>query len=273
MKDISSKTPLFDYFAPVSELKGILSIPHSGEIIPEEFKSYIQGSEVQLMQDLDFRVHELIDIQSLRENGIGVLKSNISRITVDLNRSPDKTLFAWKKNSRGIEIIKSAPLIETANDLIASFYSPYFEFLKALLYDLDGKVKVPSVIDLHSMPSKATDYHLNINPNQPEERPSFCLSDKSGLTCEKDFLAFITAELQNNYPDTTNNMPYFGGYLTEFIHSILPHGNNIQIEISRGLYMDEDTITLIPEKVKSLKENLTKALIVQYNEFYQRYKN
>lgn len=272
MKEITIKTPLFEYFAPESGLKGILSIPHSGEIIPEEFNEYIQGSEIDLMQDLDFRVHELIDIEKLRAAGIGVLKSNISRITVDLNRSPDKTLFAWKKNSRGIEIIKSSPEENAAKKLIASFYSPYFEFLKALLYELDKKMKVPSVIDLHSMPSRATSYHLNVNPNQPAERPSFCISDRTGLTCEKDFLDFITIELKKDYPNSTNNMPYFGGYLTEFIHSILPHGNNIQIEISRALYMDEDKIKLVPEKVKELKAKLTKALISQFEEFYKKHK-
>lgn len=270
--NITNKTPLFDYYAPKTTLKGILSIPHSGEVIPAEFLPFIEGSKTELMQDLDFRVHELVDINRLRNSGIGVLKANISRITVDLNRSPEKTLFAWKKNSRGVEIIKSSPNQKLADELTASFYSPYFEFLKALLFELDKKMKKPSVIDLHSMPSVATAYHLKINPNQPKIRPSFCLSDRSGITCDEDFIDQFTNALKINYPDSTNNMPYFGGYLTEFIHAILPHGNNIQIEISRGLYMNEETIELESTKVSELKENLTEALIKNFEHFYEIYK-
>ena len=65
MFDISKKSPLFDYFAPKGNIKGLLSIPHSGETIPEEFQTYIEGSDIDLMQDLDFRVHELVNIKSL----------------------------------------------------------------------------------------------------------------------------------------------------------------------------------------------------------------
>lgn len=271
MISISEKNPLFNYYAPKGTLKGVLSIPHSGEHIPEEFHEFIEGSTTELMQDLDFRVHELVDIEKLNLAGIAVIKSNISRITVDLNRSPEKTLFAWKKNSRGVAIIKSSPNDQKSRDLITTFYAPYFEMLKAILYQLDTLTKVPTTIDLHSMPSKATAYHLNITPEQPLIRPSFCVSDKSGLTCTPDFIESMTTKLKDFYPDSTINMPYYGGYLTEFVHEVLPHGNNIQIEISRGLYMDEDKIELWDDKVTNLKKNLTESLLYQYEKYFKKF--
>ncbi len=266
-KILDKTNPLFEYYAPKQEIRGILSIPHSGEVIPTDFEPYLQGTKLEQMQDLDFRVHELVDIERLQDAGIGVLKANISRITVDLNRSPEKTLFAWKKNSRGVEIIASSPSSTEAQRLIATFYAPYFEMLKALINDLSKRFKTPSIIDLHSMPSQATEYHLKITPNQPKQRPDFCLSDKSGKTCSAEFLAHITKLLSSKYPAVTNNMPYYGGYLTEFIHEERPQGNNIQIEISRALYMNEDTIELIPEKAQALKFNLTHALCEHYKKF------
>lgn len=272
MHSISEKSPLFNYYAPEGKLKGILSIPHSGEEIPREFRSFLEGSQTELMQDLDFRVHELINIEDLNAAGIAVIKSNISRITVDLNRSPEKTLFAWKKNSRGIEIVKKEPNEDLARKLITTFYCPYFEMLKSLIFQLDKNSKVPSIIDLHSMPSMATSYHLKITPNQPLKRPSFCISDKSGKTCSPHFINSMQDTLKVNYKDSTINMPYFGGYLTEFIHDVLPHGNNIQIEISRGLYMDEDNIKLYDNEVEVLKQNLTKSLLDQFNKFYDLHK-
>lgn len=273
MDEILKKSPLFEYYAPKGTPIGLLSIPHSGEVIPKAFNEFIKGGQIDLMQDLDFRVHELVDIEKLTNSGIGVIKSNISRITVDLNRSPDKALFAWKNNSRGIKIIHSEPDKEGADKLLVTYYSPYFEMLKALIFELEKHTSKTSIIDLHSMPSKATDYHLKINPDQPTQRPAFCVSDRSGLTCEPDFIENITELLAKNYPTTTTNMPYFGGYLTEYFHESVPQGNNIQIEISRALYMDEDKIVLIDEKAKKLKAHLTAALKDHFELFYERYKN
>ncbi len=267
-QDSNLEQPLFEYYAPKSTMKGILSIPHSGEIIPQEFDKYLQGTKTQKMQDLDFRVHELVDIEALRESGIGVIKANISRITVDLNRSPEKALFAWKNNSRGVQIVKEIPNQSEAKKLLSTYYSPYFEMLKALMHELSKHVTKPSIIDLHSMPSKATDYHLKITPDQPKIRPDFCLSDKSGVTCESKFISNITTLLRSDGSDATNNMPYYGGYLTEFIQSEVPQGNNIQIEISRALYMDEEKIELIEDKVTKLKAHLTQALCKHYTDYF-----
>lgn len=265
---LNDKYPLFEYYAPKKQMIGLLSIPHSGEVIPKEFTPYLKGTRLQQMQDLDFRVHELIDIEALQENGIGILKANISRITVDLNRSPSKALFAWKKNSRGVEIVQKIPEEPVGKDLLSTYHSPYFEMLRSLMDELSKKVSKPSIIDLHSMPSQATAYHLSVTPDQPKTRPDFCLSDKSGLTCEPKFLENITKILSSNGSHVTNNMPYYGGYLTEFINSEQAEANNIQIEISRALYMDEDKIELIDDKVIKLKKHLTHSLIKHYEDFF-----
>ena len=105
LKLTEQKSSLFTYYPPKNSYIGLISIPHSGEIIPSEFESFLSTNTAHLMQDLDYKVHELIDIELLQSSGIGVIKSHISRVAIDLNRSRDKTLLTWKNNSQGVKIV------------------------------------------------------------------------------------------------------------------------------------------------------------------------
>jgi N-formylglutamate amidohydrolase len=265
---LDNKQPLFNFYPPKKPMIGILSIPHSGEVLPPEFKEYLVSNSKELMQDVDYRVQELIDIDQITNSGIAVIKSNIIRTAIDLNRPKEKCLFNWKKNSKGVQIVTKEPSNEETIRLVELFYSPYFELLKTLSNELKTKTNTPSFIDLHSMPSLATDYHLKINPNQTKLRPDFCLSDQTGKTCTKEFIGTPTQILLKDYPNVTNNDPYFGGHITIHINEQVPEGNNIQIEISRGIYMDESTQQLEKEKVEKLKPILTNAVIETFKKHY-----
>ena len=134
-------------------------------------------------------------------------------------------------------------------------------------------MNIPSLVDLHSMPSRAEAYHLKINPTQEIVRPDFCISDISGQSCEKDYIDFISNSLNASYQNVTQNNPYFGGNITRFLHATYKPLNNIQIEISREIYMDEGNQSLLTDKVTRLKEELTNSLIEFYNHFYDKHKS
>ncbi|MFT6631116.1 MAG: N-formylglutamate deformylase/formiminoglutamase [Bacteriovoracaceae bacterium] len=273
MINIEKQSAIFNLYPAKAAFKGILSIPHSGEELPDEFKQYLSSNMKDLMQDVDFRVHELVDIEKLQENGITVLKSNIIRTAIDLNRKKEICLFSWKKNSKAVQIVNSGPPIELGEQLIEKYYSPYYEVLKTLILDLQSKMKIPSLVDLHSMPSRAEEYHLKINPTQDLVRPDFCISDISGQSCEKEYIDFISNSLNIPYSNVTQNNPYFGGNITRFLHSTYEPLNNIQIEISREIYMDERNQSLVTEKVTRLKGELTNSLIEFFNHFYDKHKS
>jgi N-formylglutamate amidohydrolase len=273
MINTEKQTAIFNLYPCTPPFKGILSIPHSGEVLPEEFKEYLSENFKDLMQDVDFRVHELVNIEELQNNGITVLKSNIIRTAIDLNRKKDISLFSWKKNSKGVKIVNSSPSPEIEAELISKYHSPYYEVLKTLILELQTKMKIPSLVDLHSMPSRAEEYHLKINPNQDRVRPDFCVSDISGISCEKKYIDLVSNSLRDSYPNVTQNDPYFGGNITRFLHATYTPLNNIQIEISREVYMDEKDQSLIEDKVLLLRKELTKSLIHLFNHFYDEHKN
>lgn len=265
--DHPQKTPLFDYYAPLGKsYRGLLSIPHSGENIPEEFISYLSGDLRAYKEDVDFKVNELIDIESLQMAGIAVVVSNVHRICVDLNRAESNCVLFWKDNTQGKKLVVKDPDALETEKFIEIFHRPYYEILKTSLRELEKrKSGLVSMIDLHSMPSRPTEYHMKQNPNQKMHRPHFCLSDRHGKTCEPEFIQFFQQELIKRGHESSINDPYIGGFVTEFVDQF--RTNNIQIEINRSIYMDESTKELIPDKVSHLRPLLTEVLIKGFEAF------
>lgn len=266
-EDHPPKSPLFEYYAPLGpSYIGVLSIPHSGENIPEIFDPFLSGNTKAYQEDIDLKVNELVNIPLLQKAGIAVIVSNIHRICVDLNRSEANCVLFWKNNTKGEKLITSEPSSEEIESFIEIYHRPYFEILKTTITELEkrktGKV---SMIDLHSMPSRPTEYHLKQNPNQKTYRHDFCLSDRKGKTCDPEFINFFQKEFLNKGHTSAINDPYVGGYVTEFVDQF--RTNNIQIEINRSIYMDETSKNLITEKVSTLKEFLTKTLILGFEKF------
>lgn len=265
--DHPQKSPLFDYFAPNgANYRGILSIPHSGENIPAEFSSFLSGNEDAYRSDVDFKVNELVDIKALQNAGIAVLVSNVHRICVDLNRAESNCVMFWKENTQGEKLVVRNPSEEEENHLRDSFYRPYYQILKSSLQDLEKKKKkLVSMVDLHSMPSRPTEYHMKQNPNQKQTRPQFCLSDRKGKTCEAQFIKTFQDLLIERGYEASMNDPYVGGYVTEYVDQF--RTNNIQIEINREIYMDEQKKILLPNFVSILKPKLTEVLIAGFEKF------
>jgi N-formylglutamate amidohydrolase len=267
-EQIMLKNHIFEYYpSKTNEIKGLLSIPHSGELIPPEFDQYLSGNLEAYKEDVDYKVNELIDIEAIRNEGIAVIVANIHRVCVDLNRSPDLAVLNWPQNTKGVVLVKERPVFEIEQNIIARYHAPYFEMIKAVLKDLEKKKSAPvSFIDLHSMPSAPTEYHMKQNPNQKMSRADFCISDYRGKTCSKEFIHFYCDDLKAKNYQVAINDPYVGGYITIHVDQMY-RTNNIQIEINRKIYMNETTKELDLNLVPNLVQDLTKTLISGFNKF------
>ncbi|PIR22360.1 MAG: hypothetical protein COV44_08085 [Deltaproteobacteria bacterium CG11_big_fil_rev_8_21_14_0_20_45_16] len=234
----------FDLFPAEAEARGVISIPHSGDWIPEAFSSHLSPSQKIRDRDLDFKVNEIAPISQLQKLGLHIVVAKVHRICIDLNRPKDRALFAWPKNSTGENVVISKlPSLEQER-LLSEHFDPYFECLQNLT---KGHL---SLIDLHSMPSRATSYHLSKNPHQILDRPDFCISDADGKSAPLARVKLVQDFLKSRGFDAQINEPYKGGYITQHFGSL--GISSIQIEINRKLYMDEDKQELIPEKFNKL---------------------
>ncbi|MBY0515493.1 MAG: N-formylglutamate amidohydrolase [Bacteriovoracaceae bacterium] len=258
--DAPAKKPLFTFHPPLTDKPvGLVSIPHSGEDVPDEFLNYLAADINVMREDVDFKVDELVDIEALQKAGIGVLVAHVHRVCVDLNRSPEQSVLFWQVNTKGVPLVKKNPTDQERSDFIQRYHAPFFEIYSSLIRDLERRLKgaVP-VVDLHSMPSRATAYHMKQNPNQRQERADFCVSDQRGKTCSEEYIKWFTHSLTQFGHEAVINDPYIGGYVTTFVDGF--RTNNIQIEINRRIYMDEVKKVLIPEKAPQIKELLTRVL-------------
>jgi N-formylglutamate amidohydrolase len=261
------KNKIFSFYSPHQlPLKGILSIPHSGEWIPEEFTPYLTVNTHDLNQDLNYQVNELVNIEQLTQQGIAVLVSHVHRVCIDLNRAPEQAIFAWKENTQGVSLVTKTAHEAFCEKALHRYHYPYFEMLRSVLDEGKKNRQSPlSVIDLHSMPSKPTAYHLKKNPQQKIVREDFCISDLKGKSCHPEYMNFAETLFTKDFSVSMND-PYLGGYVTQFFHQC--GGNNaLQIEINRKLYMDESSITLIQSKANFLKEKITKNLLEIFEHF------
>lgn len=259
--DAPSKNPIFSYYpAQGGPLKAILSIPHSGEEVPEVFRAFLTSDSGAMKEDVDFQVNALVDIPRLQLAGIGVLVAHVHRVCVDLNRAEENCVMFWKENTKGVPLVLKDVSPAQTQELIQRYHRPYFEMLSSLIYELERGLghKVP-VVDLHSMPSAPTAYHMKQNPNQKTQRADFCVSDQKGKTCEPAFIQTFVEALARTGASVAVNDPYVGGFITTFVDRFKT--NNIQIEINRGTYMDEATKELVPAKVAKLRPALTDCLI------------
>jgi N-formylglutamate amidohydrolase len=202
----------------------------------------------------------------LQESGIAVLVAHVHRVCVDLNRAENNCVLFWKENTQGKKLVAMDPdAVETQN-FIEKYHRPYYEILKAALQDLEKRKKgLVSMVDLHSMPSRPTEYHMKQNPNQKMHRADFCVSDRKGKTATPEFINFFKDQLVNAGHESSLNDPYVGGFVTEYVDQF--RTNNIQIEINRSIYMDETSKELLPLKVEKLKPLLTDVLIKGFETF------
>lgn len=251
---------VFKSFSPAHGMhKYLISVPHSGEWVPGDFSSYLHKDRKALDCDLDYRISEAIDHETLCKAGALICEARVHRVCVDLNRSEELAVLNWKFNSKSQAVVANEAKEMEKTQLLAQYYWPYYKFLESQLEN-----SIP-FIDLHSMPSLATDYHMKKNPNQKRERPDFCLSDLNGKSAEKSKIGLLQNALQDCGYRVLINDPYFGGNITKHMSKFT--ANAIQIETSRALYMDERAQKLIPEKIERLKTQLTRVLLDYFDSY------
>lgn len=249
---------VYDFFKSPGA-KVFLSIPHAGEAIPESFVNYLTAQSSDRDLDLDFRVHELVDIPKLQQAAVSVLRARIHRVCVDLNRARKAAVLNWSHNTKGAPLLRETPSAETREEWAMTYYDPYYQKMRE---ELSEGV---AFIDLHSMPSRPTSYHLQKTPLQDKNRPDFCVSNLNGQSSSLARIQFITQELEAAGYHVLKNDPYIGGNLTQTAASWGVQA--IQIETKRSLYMDEKTQSLKKTACEKLKEILTR-IFIRYAELF-----
>lgn len=257
--------------------------PHSGRVYPQAFLDKTRLDPLSLRKSEDCYVDDLIS--KMPSLGAPLLCAQFPRAYLDVNREPyelDPILFrepmpdfANTQSARVIGGIGTIPRIVADGEniyagpipLAAAFqriellYKPYHAALSGLLDETYQAFGLAVLIDCHSMPSA-------LMAQNNSTRPDFVLGDRFGASCDPTLTAFVKTALQQCGYNVQLNRPYAGGYITEHYGRPLRGIHALQIEMNRGLYVDERTLKTTPGFI-SLQANLTKLADRVMTEFPQ----
>jgi N-formylglutamate amidohydrolase len=235
----------------------VLSSPHSGNIYPPSLLREIRVQLSQLRCLEDGCVDRLFGCAT--ELGVPLLRARFARAYVDPNREAfelDAALFegplpayvnAGSVKARaglgtipsrvgGKAIYRGRLDFGEAERRIRLAYWPYHQALQSLLAQARRDFGVVLLLDCHSMPSLAgngaADHDASID---------FALGDRFGRSCAPAVIERVEAILRRNGFRVARNRPYAGGHITARYGHPETGVHALQIELRRGLFMEEHT--------------------------------
>ena len=238
----------------------VVASPHSGKAYPADFVANSPLDLLALRRSEDSFVDELI--AAAPEFGIPLLRALFPRAYIDPNREPfelDPDMFedalpdyANTQSSRvaaglgtiarvvssGQEIYSKKLKFSEAAARINENYRPYHRTLRDLLDTTRRRFGHYVLIDCHSMPSVGGPH----DPDAGRRRADMVLGDCFASTCSEKIVSLVETTLAGRGYQVVRNKPFAGGFTTRHYGRPAQGLHTLQIEINRGLYMDEAAI-------------------------------
>ncbi len=233
----------------------VFASPHSGRLYPGGFVESSSLGPTHLRRSEDAFVDELF--AASEQCGAPLLAALFPRAYLDANRGPDEldpAMFAGplprapdRPGARvqaglgviprivrdGMEIYRDRLPAWEADRRIQHFHRPYHAALARLVEETRTRFGQVVLIDCHSMPSAAA-------------APDIVLGDRCGVSAAP----FLTAAAERAFArqgfSVVRNVPYSGGYTTQLYGRPATGVHALQIEVNRGLYLDEEQIARGP---------------------------
>ena len=244
-------------FAPV-----IFTSAHSGRAYSSDLLPGVRLCSLSLRRSEDCFVDELFS--AAPAHGAPLLAANFPRAFCDANREAwelDPNMFAdrlpdWvnttsSRVSAGLgtiaKVVSSGESIYAvklpfaeAERRIFTYWRPFHDTLTRMIEDIKARFGYCLLIDCHSMPSTG---HGRKAAGRPVD---FVLGDLHGSACASRVTRAAEAFLGGKGFLVRRNDPYAGGYITRHYGRPAHNVHVLQIEIARGLYMNEARIEPLP---------------------------
>lgn len=238
----------------------VFSSPHSGRYYPPEFLAATRLDPNALRKSEDCFVDQLF--AGMPALGAPMIAALFPRAYLDLNREPyelDPELvrdpLPAHANTQSIRVAGGlgtvARIVADGEEIYAdrlplaavmaridALYFPFHTALAGLVEDTAAAFGYAVLIDCHSMPSSAA-----VPGGGP--RPDIVIGDRFGSSCDPRLSRIAREAFQRRGYDVQMNRPYAGGYITEHHGRPASGVHALQIEINRGLYLDERRLTPI----------------------------
>lgn len=249
----------------------LIEIPHAGLALPSEMSEAMRAayalSDAPRKADADLYVDELYEGAS--ELGATVLTARYSRHVVDLNRAEDDIhrsivpdhpaplgRFArgviWKTTIDGERLLERPLLYDEYRDRILRFHRPYHRMIRAELHRLRERFGFAILIAAHSMPS----HGRSISGGTLVRRADIVPGTRGRQSADPRIIDHIDAFFRGAGYSVRHDDPYRGGYSTGHYGRPAEGFHAVQIELNRGLYVDERSFERLQPGFDRLKSDL-----------------
>ncbi len=242
----------------------VLDSPHSGTYYPPDFRPACDMASLRRAEDT--HVEKLYDFAPAL--GVAWVEAHFPRSYLDANRdvaeldtalldgpwpgplSSDPRMLAkvrlgkgliWKLTDDGLPIYDRLLGVDEVRQRIERCWAPYHAAVAGAVDAAHARHGWAIHINCHSMPaiagSHATDF-----PGMAHA--DFVIGDRDGTTADPALSQKICAHLRERGYSVDYNHPYKGVELVRRNGDPATNRHSIQVEINRGLYMDEGTLAL-----------------------------
>jgi N-formylglutamate deformylase len=247
--------PPFMIFHPAQQTAPLVfASPHSGRNYLPEFQRAARLDSAGLRRSEDSFVDELFGLAP--RYGAPLIAATFPRAYCDPNREAweldpamfDDALPSWVNTTSarvgaglgtiarvvasGEAIYRGKLRFSDATARIQACWEPYHLGLSGLIDATRQCFGACLLIDCHSMPGQGCAARSGGGPD-------FVLGDAHGTTCSSRVTRRVEAVLTGFGYQVRRNDPYAGGYVTRHYGRPRENVHALQIEIARGLYMDE----------------------------------
>ncbi len=246
----------------------VVEVPHAGLAVPDDVRSELVMTREDVLRDADLFVDRLY--ASAPRLGASLLRAQLSRYVVDLNRAEDDVSLeivpdhpaprptqrrgvVWRTTTAGAPALARGTLRFTELEhRLERYHRPYH---RALAGEVERKRRLFGrvlVVCAHSMPSLAHPSrmrHADVVPGS-----------QGGTTTSRRVLSTIDEVCRLARLDVRHDEPYRGGYTTRLYGRPSEGIHAVQIELNRALYVDERTSEPIDDGFARL-ERVIEALL------------
>jgi N-formylglutamate deformylase len=254
----------FEIVEPTSgETPVVVEVPHAGVWMDGESMGYTVAPARCIGRDADLYVDALFEDAPME--GASLLVARLSRFVVDLNRSDDQVDrdtaegggsepqprgVVWRLSTEGDPVIRRPlPRVELARRL-DTIYRPYHAALARLLRQKRERFGHAVLLCAHSMPAFARRGH----PDPRTMRADVVPGTNGRTTAAPAFIDAVDRHARAHGFTVEHDQPYRGGYSTRHYGRPSEGLHAIQVEISRRLYMNEDTLARLPAGFESVRQ-------------------
>jgi N-formylglutamate amidohydrolase len=248
----------FEVREPASQtIPFVFNSPHSGNHFPVDFLASSHLDSLSIRRSADHYVDELF--ADAPELGAPLLVAHFPRAYLDVNREPyelDPRMFDGplppyvnigsmrvagglgtipRIVAENMEIYRKRLSVDEGLSRIETIYKPYHACLRKLIARTHARFGIGILIDCHSMPG-------NVRLSGSDVRPDFIIGDRYGTSASAELSRAALQFFDDMGFSAVHNKPYAGGFITEHYGRPVRGLHALQIEINRGLYVDEVTL-------------------------------